>query len=130
MESLFRAALAEWLRGDVVLAGMVNAIEEEGPVAASPPVVAFVASAAADWSHKGGSGREVRLALELTDRSDEGAQTAAIAARIEQRVATMSPAQDGFRVVVTQFLHSRVERRARSMRAVLFEYRFLLLAPD
>lgn len=130
MESLFRAALAEWLRGDAVLAGMVNAIEEEGPVAASPPAVAFVASASADWSWKGGSGREVRLALELTDRSDDGARTAAIAARIEQRVATLAPAQDGFRVVVTQFLRSRVERRARSMRAVLLEYRFLLLGTD
>lgn len=127
MESALRRVLADWLRADAVLMGLVNAVEEEGPVAASLPSVAIVASAGRDWSHKGGTGREVRLALELVDRSDDGAATAAIAARIEQRIATLSPSQEGFRVVVTQFLRSRVERRARSRRAVLLEYRFLLL---
>lgn len=130
MESQFRRALADWLRADPVLSGMVNAVEEEGPVSASPPAVAFVASAAADWSHKTGTGREVRLALELTDRSDDGANTTAIAARLETRIATLPPAQEGFRVVVTQFLRSRAERRDRSSRAVLLEYRFLLLASE
>lgn len=127
MESNLRRALADWLRTDAVLMGMVNAVEEEGPVAASPPSVAIVASAGRDWSHKGGTGREVRLALELADRSDEGDATAGIAARIEQRIVTLAPAQEGFRVVVTQFLRSRVARRARSRRAVLLEYRFLVL---
>lgn len=127
MESRFRSALADWLRADAVLMGMVNAVEEEGPIAASPPAIAFVASAAADWSHKTGAGRELRLALELTDRADDGAHTAAIVARIEQRIATPPPAPPGLRVVMTQFLRSRAERRGRSIRAVLLEYRFLLL---
>ena len=128
MENALRSAITEWLRSDPVLTPMVNAIEEEGPVATSPPAVAIVASAAADWSHKTGTGREVRLALEITDRSDDPARIATIAARVEQRIATLAPAQSGFRVVVTQFLRSRSERRARSTRAVLIEHRFLLLA--
>ena len=49
MESEFRRALAQWLRDDPVLSQMVNAIEEEGPVAASPPSIAIVASASAFW---------------------------------------------------------------------------------
>ncbi|MBX7494446.1 DUF3168 domain-containing protein [Qipengyuania sp. 6B39] len=130
MESAFRSVLAEWLRADTALSGMVNAIEEEGPVAASPPSLSIVASAAADRSHKTGAGREVRLALELIDRSDQPSATAAIADRIEQRIATLGPAQHGFRVVATQFLRSRVERRERAMRAVLLEYRFILIATE
>tara|TARA_A100001391_G_scaffold82509_1_gene53895 strand:+ start:75 stop:464 length:390 start_codon:yes stop_codon:yes gene_type:complete len=128
METALRSALIDWLRADPILAGMVNAIEEEGPVAASPPTVALVASASTDWSTKSGTGREVRLALELVDRSDDPTASGAIAARIEQRIATLAPQQSGFRVVVTQFLRSRVERRRRSICAVLLEYRFLTIA--
>lgn len=128
METALRSALVDWLRADPILAGMVNAIEEEGPIAASPPHIAIAASASTDWSTKTGPGREIRLALELVDRGDEAAATGAIAARIEQRIATLAPQQSGFRVVVTQFLRSRAERRRRNLRAVLLEYRFLTIA--
>ena len=127
MEGLLRRALTGWLRADPTLVERLNAVVEEAPVAASPPQVAILASASADWSNKSGTGREVRLALELVDRSDDPAATAALAARIEQRIATLAPRQDGFRVVVTHFLRSRTERRPRGLRAVLLEYRFLLL---
>ena len=128
METAFRTALVGWLCADPILAGMVNAIEEEGPIAASPPHIVIAASASADWSTKSGPGREIRCALELVDRSDDPAATGAIAARIEQRIATLAPQQNGFRVVVTQFLRSRAERRRRGLRAVLLEYRFLTIA--
>ncbi|MBL44863.1 MAG: DUF3168 domain-containing protein [Sphingomonadaceae bacterium] len=128
METALRSALIDWLRADPILAGMVNAIEEEGPIAASPPHIAIAASASTDWSTKTGPGREIRLALELVDRGDEAAATGAIAARIEQRIATLAPQQSGFRVVVTRFLRSRAERRRRNLRAVLLEYRFLTIA--
>jgi hypothetical protein len=78
---------------------MLNSIEEDGPVAASPPHLALVASAAADWSTKTARGREIRLALELVGRSDDPAQTAALALRVEQRIATLAPQQSGFAVV-------------------------------
>ena len=130
MESQFRSALVAWLRADSALTGMVNAIEEEGPVATSPPAIAIVASASADWSTKTAIGREVRLALELVDRSDASETTAEIVARIEQRIATLPADQGAFRVVVTQFLRSRAERRKRSMRAVLLEYRFKLITTE
>ena len=128
MESAFRSTLLAWLRADPILADLVNAIEEEGPAAASPPRIAIVASASADWSSKSHAGREIRLALELVGRGDDPAETGVLAARIEQRIATLAPEQAGYRVVVTQFLRSRVERRSRRMRAVLLEYRFMVLA--
>ncbi|KWV95215.1 DUF3168 domain-containing protein [Erythrobacter sp. AP23] len=128
METALRTALVAWLRADPILGEMVNSIEEEGPIAASPPHIAIAASASADWSTKSGPGREIRLALELVDRGDDADASAAIAARIEQRIATLAPQQSGFRVVVTRFLRSRAERRPRAMRAVLLEYRFLTIA--
>ena len=127
MESALRTALIAWLRSDTALSGTINSIEEEAPVTSTPPSVAIVASASADWSSKTSTGREVRIAFELTDRRDTPEHTAALARRIEQRIATLDPDQPGFRVVATQFVRSRVERRPRSLRAVLLEYRFKLL---
>ena len=130
MEIAFRTALVAWLRADPLLADMLNSIEEDGPVTASPPHLALVASAAADWSTKTARGREIRLALELVGRSDDPAQIAALALRVEQRIATLAPQQEGYRIVVTQFLRSRVERRRRGLRAVLLEYRFTLIETE
>ena len=130
MEIPFRAALVAWLRADPILADMLNSIEEDGPVAASPPHLALVASAGTDWSTKTARGREIRLALELAGRGDDPAQTAVLAQRVEQRIATLAPQQAGYRIVVTQFLRSRVERRRRGLRAVLLEYRFTLIETE
>ncbi|HBQ55239.1 MAG TPA: DUF3168 domain-containing protein [Erythrobacter sp.] len=130
MEIPFRAALMAWLRADPILADMLNSIEEDGPVAASPPHLALVASAGTDWSTKTARGREIRLALELSGRGDDPAQTAVLAQRVEQRIATLAPQQAGYRIVVTQFLRSRVERRRRGLRAVLLEYRFTLIETE
>lgn len=130
MEIPFRAALMAWLRADPILADMLNSIEDDGPVAASPPHLALVASAGTDWSTKTARGREIRLALELAGRGDDPAQTAVLAQRVEQRIATLAPQQAGYRIVVTQFLRSRVERRRRGLRAVLLEYRFTLIETE
>ena len=127
MESDLRTVLLDWLRADRTIASALNAISEDGPAASPAPHLSIVASAAADWSCKTAAGREVRVALELVDRSDTPRKTGALADAIERRIATIGPQQDGFRIVVTQFLRSRVERRPRSMRAILLEYRFRLL---
>ena len=91
---------------------------------------ALVASAGTDWSTKTARGREIRLALELAGRGDDPAQTAVLAQRVEQRIATLAPQQAGYLIVVTQFLRSRVERRRRGLRAVLLEYRFTLIETE
>ena len=127
METAFRSILLAWLRADTLLSDLVNAIEEETPVAASPPHIAIAASASTDWSSKTHAGREIRLALELVGRGDDPAETGVLASRIEQRIATLAPEHAGFRIVLTQFLRSRAERRRRGLRAVLLEYRFKIL---
>lgn len=127
MEHAFRTILIDWLHGDTELAGGLNAIVDDGPSPAPAPTLSIAASASADWSTKTTKGREVRLAFELIERHDRLLSAAATAARIEERIATLSPDQDGFRVVATQFLRSRVERRGNGLNAALLEYRFKLL---
>lgn len=128
METQFRTDLIAWLAGDAELSAGLNAIAEEAPPAASPPWLGIAASASTDWGAKGAPGREIRVALELAMREDEPAATAALADALERRVATMRAAQTGYRIVLTQFLRSRAARRAGNIRAVLTEWRFLLLA--
>lgn len=127
MESRFRRDLLAWLAADPVLAPGLNAVGEESPASAPPPWLGIAASASADWGAKGAPGREVRVALELVLRDDDAEAIADLTDALERRIATMPAAQADYRVVVTQFLRSRAERRAGNIRAVLTEYRFLLL---
>lgn len=127
METQFRADLIAWLAEDAALSVGLNAIAEEAPVIASPPWLGVAASASAEWGAKGAPGREVRIALELTCRDDEPEAIAALADALERRIATMPAAQSGYRVAVTSFLRSRAERRPGNIRAVLSEWRFLIL---
>ncbi|WP_432201703.1 tail completion protein gp17 [Erythrobacter sp. W53] len=127
MESQFRTDLITWLSDDSGLDALINRIEEEGPLEGQPPTLSIASSASADWSSKSGMGREVRVALELVDRGDQAAAITQAIELIELRIAALSPDQNGYRIVVTQFIRSRAERRPRSLRAVLLEYRFRLL---
>lgn len=128
MEAALRRDLLAWLAADPELSQGLNAITEEAPAAASPPWLGIATSASADWSAKDALGREVRVALEMQCRSDDGDTLAALSETLERRVATLPAAQPGYRVVVTQFLRSRAERRKGNLRALLMEYRFLVLS--
>ena len=128
MEIPLRASLIAWLAADPALAGQLNAVVEEAPVRTALPWLALAASASADWSSKDRMGREVRIALELHCRGDRPDTAATLVRAIEARVAALPPAQAGFRVVTATFLRARAEQRGANTRAILFEYRFRVLA--
>jgi hypothetical protein len=127
METLLRSALLDWLRADEALAGL-SAIEEEVPQRATPPWLATVASASADWSVKDRGGREVRIALELHSRADDPRADAPLVTALDRRIGSIPREQAGFDVVSIQFLRARTERRPANARATLLEYRFRCLA--
>jgi hypothetical protein len=127
MEVPLRAALLAWLRADPALAAL-NAVTEEAPARTSLPWLAIAASASTDWSCKTAPGREVRVALELHCRGDTPDAAASLVAAIESRVAALPRAQAGFSVITARFLRARAEQRGESVRAILIEYRFRLLA--
>lgn len=128
MEVPLRAALVAWLAADPALNAQLNAVVEEAPSRASLPWLAIAASASADWSTKDKPGREVRVALELHCRGDRPDTAAELTAAIESRVATLPADQGAFQVVTAQFLRARAEARGANTRAILFEYRFRLIA--
>jgi hypothetical protein len=128
VEVPLRAALIAWLAADPMLVDELNAITEEAPSRTSLPWLAIAASASADWSSKTHHGREVRIALELHCRGDRPDAAAGLVAAIEQRIESLPRGQDGFAVVIVQFLRARAEQRGESRRAILLEYRFRLLA--
>lgn len=127
MEIALRAALIGWLQADPALAGQLNAVVEEAPTRTALPWLAIAASASADWSAKDRTGREVRVALELHCRGDRSDTAASLVNAIEGRIATLPPAQSGFRIVTSQFLRARAEQRPANTQAVLIEYRFRVL---
>ena len=128
METLLRAALIDWLRADATIAAAVNVVDEAETNRASPPWLALVASASADWSSKTHTGREIRIALELRHRGDVPGDAAELLRAIEARVEALPAAQPGVRVASIHYLRARHERRARNERASLVEYRFRCLA--
>lgn len=128
MEIALRAALLDHLANHPDLAGELNAISEEAPLRASLPWLAIVASASADWSHKTGTGREVRIAVELQARGDDPETAAALVANLEAAILALPPRQPSFRIASVQFLRARTEQRGGTTRAVLLEYRFRVLA--
>lgn len=128
MEIPLRASLIAWLAADPALSGQLNAIVEEAPSRTALPWLALAASASADWSCKDRAGREVRIALELHCRGDRPDAAAALVSAIEARVAALTAAQAGFRVVTATFLRARAEQRPANTRAILLEYRFRVLA--
>lgn len=127
MEHELRAALAGWLRDAPAPLDVLNAVEEESPVRASPPWLGIAASASADWSTKTQAGREVRIALELATRGDDIGGDGALVSALDTRIEALPHMQDGFHIATIHFLRARTERRARNLRSVLMEYRFRVL---
>ena len=128
MEIALRSALIGWLASDPALSSLLNAVVEEAPSRTALPWLAIAASASADWSAKDRLGREVRVALELHCRGDLPSAAASLVGAIEARIASLPPAQTGFRVVTVQFLRARAEQRGAGTRAILLEYRFRVMA--
>ena len=128
MEVPLRAALLDWLAADPVLASELNAIAEEAPSRTSLPWLAIAASASTDWSTKTTRGREVRIAVELHCRGDAPDTAASLVSAIETRIENLPRVQAGFAVAGLTFLRARAEQRGESLRAILLEYTFRLMA--
>jgi len=128
METALRAALLDWLRSAPEPIAALNLIDEQEVSRASKPWLALVASSSSEWGAKDRPGREVRVAFELQTRSDDPAASTSLIAALEDRLATLPPAQAVFQVVNARFLRARSERRPNNVRATLLEFRFRLLA--
>lgn len=103
-----QAALLAALRGHAPLAGAVSGVHLAPPPRAAFPYVAVGNAASADWSHKTGRGREIRLGASLWD--DDPARAATLTDALEAAVEAMPRALDGHRIVSLVHLRTRMLR--------------------
>lgn len=115
------------MRAHAPLAGAVSGIFDGVPAGACYPYVAMAESPCADWSHKSGRGREVRLAVTLWDDGRRAARLHELMREAETAIEGMALALDGWRVVSLQFLRSRVVRDADGPWAGMIAYRVRVL---
>ncbi|HEY0113529.1 MAG TPA: DUF3168 domain-containing protein [Allosphingosinicella sp.] len=109
-----------------------------GKVFAGPPIQAALPHAVvecgpeANWSHKSGTGRKLRLAVTLRAGGESLARAEALTAAVEATIAQgLAPA--GWQLVSLHFLRSRCfaqEAGGQPGWAVLHEYRARMLAAE
>jgi hypothetical protein len=97
------------------------------PIQAAYPHAIVAAELEIDWSHKSGSGREVRLVLILRDEGERAERLRTIGGAAEAAVQSIDTVE-GWQIVNLQFLRSRMVREARGRWAMVTEYRARMLA--
>lgn len=120
-------ALVAALSGHVALMDMVNGIFDGPPPRADFPYIALATGASVDWSHKGGVGRELSLALTIHDDGDTAARLHRVMALVEDALEAGLDDPDGWQIVTFDFRRTRILRSAVSPWSGLIEYRTRVL---
>lgn len=84
------------------------AVYRAPPVQAVVPYATVEAGRESDWSHKSGTGRELRLAVTLRDKGERPIRLRRMAADAEALVGALGTAGPGWQLVTLQFLRSRL----------------------
>lgn len=110
----------------------IGAVYPGPPLQAAMPHAIVECGPEADWGHKGGDGRELRLAVTIRTAGETPERAHALAAAADASIASgISPA--GWELVTLAFLRTRyvAERRGgESGWAAISEYRARLLAAE
>lgn len=118
-----QAAAMAAMRAHAPLADAVSGIFDGPPPGACFPYVAMADSPCADWSWKGGRGREIRLAVSVWDAEARSARLQGLMREVEAAIEAMPAALEGWRVVTLDFLRSRVARDRDGPWSGMVEYR-------
>jgi hypothetical protein len=114
-------------------AAALAAVEGIGRVYDAPPLQAAVPHAVAaidgeaDWGHKNGAGREVRLAAMIHDKGERPLRLRRLAAEAEAALGGIAPELDSWRLVTMQFVRTRIVSGPRGDWAAIIEYRARML---
>lgn len=123
----FRAAVLDWLGGDGALTQALTGLHEQAPPRSAEPSLGIGATEALDWSHKTGTGREIRITLNIMYRGQSPYQMQEIVDLVERRMEDMPAGQDGFRLVTLTFMRSRIVGNDRSRWSAVIDYRARVL---
>jgi hypothetical protein len=122
--------------GDALQAAAVSAlaaIDGIGRVYDAPPLQAVVPHALvtidgeADWGHKSGEGREVRLAATIRDKGERPLRLRRLVAEAETALAALPNAMQPWRLVTMRLIRSRIVAVPREGWAAVIEYRARML---
>lgn len=109
------------------LTGLVSGIFDGPPPRADFPYIALATGASLDWSHKGGVGRELSLALTIHDDGDTAARLHRVMALVEDALESGLADPAGWQIVTFDFRRTRIVRSAVSPWSGLIEYRTRVL---
>lgn len=115
------------LNAHTELTGLVSGIFDGPPPRADFPYIALATGASLDWSHKGGVGRELSLALTVHDDGETAARLHRVMALVEEALEPGLDDLAGWQIVTFDFRRTRVLRSAVSPWSGLVEYRARVL---
>lgn len=121
-QALAEAAIAA-LNG---VAGL-NGAYDGPPLSAAFPYAQVEAGPESDWSHKSGTGRELRLAILIRDKGERPGRTRALAVAAEMAASEIGPDLDGWRLINLVFLRGSLLRESGAAWAAAIEFRARLL---
>ena len=115
------------LNAQAELTGLVSGIFDGPPPRAGFPYIALATGASLDWSHKGGVGRELSLALTVHDDGETAARLHRVMALVEDALESGLADPAGWQIVTFDFRRTRIVRSAVSPWSGLVEYRARVL---
>jgi hypothetical protein len=109
------------------LMDLISGIFDGPPPRADFPYIAMATGASLDWSHKGGVGRELSLALTVHDDGETAARLHRVMALVEEALEPGLEDAPGWQIVTFDFRRTRILRRATGPWSGLMEYRAKVL---
>ncbi len=126
LEAVQQALMAR-LNGHGPLMDLISGIFDGPPPRAAFPYIALATGASLDWSHKGGVGRELSLALVVNDDGETAARLHRVMALVEEALEPGLDDPNDWQIITFDFRRTRVLRSAVSPWSGLIEYRARVL---
>ena len=120
-------ALAEAALAALRPIAALNGVYDGPPLAAAYPYALIETGPEADWSHKSGEGRELRLSILLRDKGERPERLRLIVAAAEAAADAIGPDLAGWRLVNLLFLRGSMLRGTGAAWTAAIEYRARLL---
>jgi hypothetical protein len=125
-DGALRSALLAALRAEPGLAAL-NGVFAGPAVRASEPFAEIADVQASDWSTKDARGRELRVAITLSDLGETSARLTGLIEAVERAVAGLPQVLDGWRIASCVFRRSRVAGEAPGRWTGMVEHRVRML---
>lgn len=119
--------LVTQLNGHAPLTDLISGTFDGPPPRAVFPYIALATGASLDWSHKGGVGRELSLALTIYDDGETAARLHRVMALVEEALEPGLDNPAGWQIVTFDFRRTRILRSAAAPWSGLIEYRARVL---